>query len=84
MISKNVSDPATQVGQGHAATGVLLVLGTNNHQILPENATENQFKRLLDCTSQTGRTHWSDRSLLEHPDRTGELPQKAPALVRPV
>jgi hypothetical protein len=40
QLPKHVSDSTTQVGQDHAATGVLLVLGTNNHQSLPENVAE--------------------------------------------
>jgi hypothetical protein len=32
----------TQVGQDHAATGVLLALGTNNQPHRPENAAEHK------------------------------------------
>jgi hypothetical protein len=32
----------TQVGQDHAATGVLLALGTNNQPHKPENAAEHK------------------------------------------
>jgi hypothetical protein len=34
----------TQVGQDHAATGVLLDLGTNNQLHRPENAVEHQLE----------------------------------------
>jgi hypothetical protein len=34
----------TQVGQDHAATGVLLALGTNNQLHGPENAAEHQLE----------------------------------------
>jgi hypothetical protein len=34
----------TQVGQDHAATGVLLALGTNNQLHRLENAAEHQLK----------------------------------------
>jgi hypothetical protein len=34
----------TQVGQDHAATGVLLALGTNNQLHGPENAAEHKLE----------------------------------------
>jgi hypothetical protein len=34
----------TQVGQDHAATGMLLALGTNNQPHGPENAVEHQLE----------------------------------------
>jgi hypothetical protein len=34
----------TQVGQDHAATGVLLALGTNNQLHGPENAAKHQLE----------------------------------------
>jgi hypothetical protein len=44
----------TQVGQVHAATGVLLDLGTNNEPQRPENAAEHKPRALLTYTGQTG------------------------------
>jgi hypothetical protein len=55
QLPKHVSDSTTQVSQDHAATGVLLVLGINNHQSLPENAAEKPTR------AATG-LHQSDRS----------------------
>jgi hypothetical protein len=46
--SKHVSDSTTQVGQDHVATGVLMDLGTNNHQNLPENAAERATQAVPD------------------------------------
>jgi hypothetical protein len=40
----------TQVGQDHAATGVLLNLGTNNQPHRPENAAEHKRQALLTYT----------------------------------
>jgi hypothetical protein len=40
QLPNHASDSTTQVGQDHTATGVLLVLGTNNHLHGLENATE--------------------------------------------
>jgi hypothetical protein len=57
----------TQVGQEHAATGVLLDLGTNNQPHIPENAAEHKPRALLTYTSQAGEHHKSDRSLLMKP-----------------
>jgi hypothetical protein len=52
----------TQVGQDHAATGVLLALGTNNQLHGTENAAECQPRALLTYTGQDGEHHQSDRS----------------------
>jgi hypothetical protein len=63
----------TQVGQAHAATGVLLNLGTNFQPHRPENAAEHKTRALLTYTSQAGEHHRSDRSLVVKPgdfDRT--------------
>jgi hypothetical protein len=57
----------TQVGQDHAATGVLLALGTNNQPHRPENAVEHKTRALLTYTSQDGEHYRSDRSLLVKP-----------------
>jgi hypothetical protein len=57
----------TQVGQDHAATGVLLPLGTNNRSHRPENAAEHKTRALLTYTGQAGEHHRSDRSLLVKP-----------------
>jgi hypothetical protein len=46
----------TQVGQDHAATGVLLTLGSNNQLHGPENVAEHQTRALLIYTSQAGET----------------------------
>jgi hypothetical protein len=58
---KHVSDSTTQIVQDHAATGVLLVLGTNNHLHGLENAAELATERsgprpvrLVSTTGQTG------------------------------
>jgi hypothetical protein len=75
----------TQVGQDHAATGVLLALGTNNQLHGPENAAEHQPRSSLTYTGQAGEHHRSDRSLLVKP---GNFHKKAPTSfsspVRPV
>jgi hypothetical protein len=52
----------TQVGQDHAATGVLLALGTNNQLHGPENAAEHKPQASLTYTGQAGEHHRSDRS----------------------
>jgi hypothetical protein len=57
----------TQVGQVHAATEVLLNLGTNSQPHRPENAAEHQNSSPLTNTGQTGEHHRSDRSLLVKP-----------------
>jgi hypothetical protein len=57
----------TQVGQDHTATGVLLVLETNNQPHRPENAAEHKTRALLTYTGQDGEHHRSDRSLLVNP-----------------
>jgi hypothetical protein len=54
----------TQVGQDHTATGVLLVLGTNNQSHRPKNAAEHKTRALLTYTGQAREHHRSDRSLL--------------------
>jgi hypothetical protein len=64
----------TQVGQDHAATGVLLALGTNNQLHGPENVAEHQPRTLLTYTGQAGEHHRSDRSA----GKTWELPQNNP------
>jgi hypothetical protein len=66
--------PTTQVGQDHAATGVLLALKTNNQRHRRENAAEHLPRALLTYTGQAG----------EHPFRpvpageTWRLPQNSP------
>jgi hypothetical protein len=57
----------TQVGQAHAATGVLLDLGTNSQPHRPENAVEHKTPASLTYTGQAGEHHRSDRSLLVKP-----------------
>jgi hypothetical protein len=57
----------TQVGQAHAATGVLLNLGTNSQPHRPENAVEHKTRASLTYTGQAGELHRSDRSLLVKP-----------------
>jgi hypothetical protein len=57
----------TQVSQAHAATGVLLDLGTNYQPHRPENAAEHNTRASLTYTGQAGEHHWSDRSLLVKP-----------------
>jgi hypothetical protein len=52
----------TQVDQDHAATGVLLALGTNKQLHRPENAAEHQTRASLTYTSQAGEHHRSDQS----------------------
>jgi hypothetical protein len=71
----------TQVGQDHAATGVLLALGTNNQPHRPENATKHKPRALLTYTGQAGEHHRSDQSLLVKP---GDFHRTAPTLVRSV
>jgi hypothetical protein len=64
----------TQVGQAHAATGVLLDLGTNSQPHKPKNAAEHKTRASLIYTGQSGEHHQSDRSLLVKPGdfhRTG-------------
>jgi hypothetical protein len=58
----------TQVGQAHAATGVLLDLGTNPQPHGPENAAKHKTRVSLTYTGQAGEHHRSDRSLLVKPD----------------
>jgi hypothetical protein len=57
----------TQVGQAHAATGVLLDLGTNSQLHRPENAAEHKTRASLTYTGQVGEHHWLDWSLLVKP-----------------
>jgi hypothetical protein len=57
----------TQVGQAHAATRVLLNLGTNSQPHRLENAAEHKTQASLTYTGQAGEHHRSDRSLLEKP-----------------
>jgi hypothetical protein len=71
----------TQVGQEHAAPGVLLALGTNNQPHRPENAAEHKPRALLTYTGQAGKHHRSNRSLLVKP---GDFHRTAPTPVRPV
>jgi hypothetical protein len=52
----------TQVGQDHAATRVLLVLGTNNKLHGLENAEEHHPRASRTYTGQAGEHHWSNRS----------------------
>jgi hypothetical protein len=65
----------TRVSQVHAATGVLLNLGTNSQPHRPENAAEHQNSSPLTNTDQTGEQHRSDRSLLVKP---GDFHRMAP------
>jgi hypothetical protein len=51
----------TQVGQVHAATEVLLNLGTNSKPHRPENAVEPQNSSPLTNTDQTGEDHRLDQ-----------------------
>jgi hypothetical protein len=60
-LPKHVSDSTTKIGQNHTITGVLLVLGTNNHLHRLENAAEQQLERNwptpvrpVSTTGQTG------------------------------
>jgi hypothetical protein len=69
----------TQVGQDHAATGVLLALGTNKQPHRPENTAEHKPRALLSYTGQVGEHHRSDRSLLV---KHGDLHRIAPTPVR--
>jgi hypothetical protein len=71
----------TQVGQAHAAIGVLLDLGTNSQPHRPENAAEHKTRALLTYTGQVGEHHQSDRSLLVKP---GDFHKTALTPVRPV
>jgi hypothetical protein len=59
--------PTTKVGQAHAATGVLLDLGTNSQPHRPENAAEHKTRASLTYTGQAGENHRSDRSLQVKP-----------------
>jgi hypothetical protein len=64
----------TQAGQDHAATGVLLALGTNNQLHGPENAAEYQLEphrptpvRPVSTTGQTGPCWWNLGTSTERP-----------------
>jgi hypothetical protein len=57
----------TKVGQAHAATGVLLDLGTNSQPHRPENAAKHKTRALLTYTCHAGDHHRSDRSMLVKP-----------------
>jgi hypothetical protein len=72
---------ATQVGQDHAATGVLLALGTNNQPHKLETAAEQKTRASLTYTGQAGEHHRSDRSL---PVKTGDFHRITLTPVRPV
>jgi hypothetical protein len=78
--TKHISDSTTQVGQDHVAIGVLLVLETNNHQNLPENAVEQatQAAHLPHGSSwsqppvrpvQAG-SHETERRITQNPPKT--------------
>jgi hypothetical protein len=54
----------TQAAQDHAATGLLLALGTKNQPHRHENAAEHKTRSLLTYTGQAGEHH---RSLLVKP-----------------
>jgi hypothetical protein len=71
----------TQVGQAHAATAVLLDLGTKPQPHRPENAAEHKTRVSLTYTDQAGEHHRSDRSLLV---KTGDFHRTALTPVRPV
>jgi hypothetical protein len=70
-----------QVGQDHAATEVLLALGTNNQLHGFENAAKHQTRASLTYTGQAGEHHRSDQSLLVKP---GNFHRTAPTPVRPI
>jgi hypothetical protein len=72
---QHTSRLTTQVGQVHAATKVLLNLGTNSQPHKPENAAEHQNSSPLTNTGQTGEHHRSDQSLLVKP---GDFHRMAP------
>jgi hypothetical protein len=57
----------TQVGQAHAATEVLLDLGTNSQPNRPENTAEHNTRASLTYTGHTSEHHRLDRSLLLKP-----------------
>jgi hypothetical protein len=69
QLPKHIFDTTSQVGQYHVATGVLLVLGTNNHLYQLENAAEQATRAPLNCTGQTSEQHRSDWSLLKQPKK---------------
>jgi hypothetical protein len=71
----------TQVGQAHAATAVLLDLGTNSQPHRPDNAAEHKTRASLTYTGQAGEHHRSDQSLLVKP---GDFHKTALTAVRPV
>jgi hypothetical protein len=66
QLPNHISDSTTQVSQDHAATRVLLVLGTNNHIHRIENAAEHQLEhhwptpvRSVSSTNETG-PYWQN------------------------
>jgi hypothetical protein len=65
----------TQVGLVHAATEVLLNLGTNSQPHRPENGAEHPNSSPQTNTGQTGEHHRLDRSLLVKP---GDFHRMAP------
>jgi hypothetical protein len=81
MASNTCLQLTTQVGQDHAATAVLLALGTNNQPHRPENAAEHKPRALLTYTGQAGEHHQLDQSLLV---KLGDFQRIAPTPVRPV
>jgi hypothetical protein len=75
----------TQVGQAHAATGVLLDLGTNSQPQRPENAAEHKTRASLTYTGQAGEHNLSDRSLLvNHSDFHRAAPHRSGRYNTPV
>jgi hypothetical protein len=69
----------TQAGQDHAATRVLLALGTNNQLHGPENTAEHQLKpqwptpvRPVSTTGQTGLCWWNLGTSTEKAPYTGQ------------
>jgi hypothetical protein len=65
----------SQVGEDHAATGVLLDLGTNNQPHRPENTAGYKPRALLTYTGQAGEHHQLDRSFA---GETWRLSQNSP------
>jgi hypothetical protein len=71
----------TDFHRQHAATGVLLGLGTNNQPHRPKNAAEYKTRALLTYIGQAGEHHRSDLSLLV---KLGDFHRIALMPVRPV
>jgi hypothetical protein len=67
IASKTRLQLTTQVGQAHAATVMLLDLGTNSQPHRPENAAEHKTRASLTYNGQAGEHHRSDRFLLVKP-----------------